>query len=434
MLKILISMPKMPDDASLGLLQGYALDVLPQGLSPLDALRQAPCDIMLLQNDLAMLGTIKSADPRVEVILLGAAGLDAVEAVRMGAYAVFDDTRISDAIVKCIARVDEQMQVRRETAALEQLLSSKYTFQGIVGRNPNMLEIFSFIRRIAPYYRSVTISGETGTGKERIARAIHDESPVAHHPFVAVNCGAIVRELIESELFGHVKGSFTGAVQDKIGLFEAAGEGTLFLDEIGTLPLEMQPHLLRVLQNGDFRRVGSNKMLRARCRIIAAANVNLHEEVKAGRFREDLYFRLTPLTIHLLPLRERADDIPLLIRYFLERISRKIGKRITGVSRPAQKALNGYHWPGNVRELENILERASILASESFIQLHDLPALESIGGHGHQTAGDLSLEGAIKTHVETVLKVCHGNRSRAARHLGISRRSLLRRLEKYATG
>ncbi|OGT19771.1 MAG: hypothetical protein A2V90_04340 [Gammaproteobacteria bacterium RBG_16_57_12] len=430
MLNILLATQSTINESRINTLEGARVTVLRAFESPVDIVKRAAVDIVLLEADIEMLRAVKSADPRIEVIMIGATAVDVVAAVREGAYAVFEPLDITTEVVHCLEQIGEQMLVRRETAALEQVLSSKYTFQGIVGRNPNMLEIFNFIRRIAPYFRSVTITGETGTGKERIARALHEESPVADQPFVALNCGGIVRELIESELFGHMKGAFTGALQDKMGLFEAAGQGTLFLDEIGTLPLAVQPHLLRVLQDGSFRRVGSTQPQTARCRIVAAANVDLQEEVKAGRFREDLYFRLAPLTIHLPPLRERKDDIPLLIRYFLERISAKIGKRIAGVSRPAQKALIAYHWPGNVRELENVIERASIMAGESFIQSQDLPPLAAANATASANPA-LSLEAAVKAHIEAVLSQCQGNRSRAAKRLGISRRSLIRKIDKY---
>ena len=431
MQKILLAFRKPTDEHAQRFIQEYDVDIMPTAQSVVEVQKKKVYDIILLEDNLAVLNAVKQSDPRVEVIQFDA-NTDPVEAVKAGAYAHFDHTTINDDVIQAIEQINSQMELRKETAALEQVLSSKYQFQGIVGKNPNMLELFNFIRRIAPYYRSVTIIGETGTGKERIARAIHQESPIASRPFVTLNCGSIVKELIESELFGHVKGAFTGAAQDKEGLFEAAADGTLFLDEIGTLPLTVQPHLLRVLQDGDFRRVGSNKTLKAQCRIVAATNVDLREEVREGRFREDLYFRLAPLEIKLPPLRERKDDIPLLLRYFIEQTSKKIGRRLTGISRPAQKLLNGHDWPGNVRELENVIERAAILATETFIQESDLPPFEGSSAHLPTSDAGLSLDDAIKLHIEAVLEECNGNRSHASKILGISRRSLLRKLEKYA--
>ncbi len=292
-----------------------------------------------------------------------------------------------------------------------------------------MLEIFSLIRRIAPYYKTVLISGETGTGKEVIANALHASSPWAKHPFLTCNCGGLVENLIESELFGHQKGAFTGADRDKAGLFEAAGEGTLVLDEIGELPLSFQSHLLRVLQNGEFRRVGSHQTSKARCRIIAATNRDLEQEVKEGRFREDLFFRITPLIIKVPPLRDRKDDIPLLYRVILDKFVRRTGKKVYGVSRPAQTVLMSYDWPGNVRDLENVLEQAGMLTAESFISIDDIPKHLKITTK--ETPMPMSLAGVEIKHIETTLRQFAGNRSKAATALQISRRALLRKIEKF---
>ena len=273
--------------------------------------------------------------------------------------------------------------------------------------------------------------GETGTGKEVIGKALHLLSPAATKPFIVCNCAGLVESLVESELFGHAKGSFTGAITDKIGLFEAAEEGAIFLDEIGELPLSMQPRLLRVLQSGEFRRVGSNKPLKAHCRVIAATNKDLAHEVKSGKFREDLYYRLTPLTILMPPLRDRKDEIPLLCRFFLERFNERTGKKVFGISRPAQAALLTYEWHGNVRELENILEQAAVMTTETFIRLEDLPIhLREIPAK--QVADIMLLDEVVKKHIEQVLRQCNGNRSRASKIMGISRRALLRKIEKYS--
>jgi two-component system response regulator HydG len=247
-----------------------------------------------------------------------------------------------------------------------------------------------------------------------------------------------VETLIESELFGHQKGSFTGAIKDKIGLFEAAREGTLFLDEIGDLPLSFQPHLLRVLQSGEFRPVGSHHVLQSRCKIIAATGKDLKGEIGSGRFREDLFYRLTPLTIHIPPLRERKDDIPLLSRFLLKKYNAETGKAIRGISRPAQHLLLSYDWPGNIRELENVINQAVILAEDSFIGPNHLPAYLRepaanlrVPASKRTTAGDDSLALVVKAHIEMVLEQCRGNKSRAAVRLGVSRRALFRKLEKY---
>ena len=250
-------------------------------------------------------------------------------------------------------------------------------------------------------------------------------------PFVACNCGGLVGNLIESELFGHKKGSFTGAVTDKRGLFEAAAGGTIFLDEIGDLPLSFQSHLLRVLQDGEYRPVGSTSPLRASCRVIAATNKNLLKAVQNGTFRDDLFYRLTPLTIDIPPLRERKDDIPLLCRHFLDAFVKRTGKQVNGLSMIVQSALMYYSWPGNVRELQSAVEQAAIVTDGSFVKLTDLPAsLQS--SHERPSADANTLDAVIKDHLQRVLVHCKGNRTRAAEILGLSRRALQRKLVRYA--
>ena len=244
------------------------------------------------------------------------------------------------------------------------------------------------------------------------------------------DCGSLVNTLIESELFGHRKGSFTGAIADRRGVFEAAGEGTIFLDEIGELPLQSQTSLLRVLQTGEFRRIGDQHASLAKCRFIAATNKNLQQEVKSGNFREDLFYRVTQFMIEIPPLRERKDDIPLLCRHFLERFSAGTGKKVLGISRHAQIMMMSYDWPGNVRELENTLERAAILTSESFIRPDDLPEhIRSVSSE--KVRHPVCLDDVVKKHIEETLVTCNGNRTRAAQMLGLTKRSLLRKLEKY---
>jgi transcriptional regulator with PAS, ATPase and Fis domain len=241
-----------------------------------------------------------------------------------------------------------------------------------------------------------------------------------------------VEGLIESELFGHRKGAFTGAISDHAGLFEAAGDGTVFLDEIGLLPFSSQPHLLRVLQSGEFRRVGSSQPSKAKCKVIAATNEDLANAVKKGTFREDLFYRITPLTIHLPPLRERKDDIPLLCRHFLGKFNKNTGKKVFGISRQAQSAMMSYNWPGNIRELENTIEQAAIMTTRSFIDLNDLPSTIAEAPRKSNLFSPLNLEDLVKHHIERVLSVTNGNRTQAARKLGISRRALQRKLDKFA--
>lgn len=433
MLKILLAI-EHPDQTLLTSLDGHRLDRISSEEIPSDLLSKGSYDLMVTDRPKEDLPRLKGCDPRVEIIVLGHQQEEALEAITLGATDFLTRPIDPGRMKEVIEKIEGIVEMRRETAQLEKLLSAKYLFAGIVGRNPQILEIISFIRRIAPYFRVVLITGETGTGKEVVARALHATSPMAKHPFAVYNCGAVVENLIETELFGHTKGSFTGAIRDKIGLFEAAGEGTLFLDEIGELPLSFQPHLLRVLHNGEYRKVGSHLPSRARCRIIAATNRTLEAEVTDGRFREDLYFRITPLVIRVPPLRERKDDLPLLCRALLNQFSQRTGKKVLGISRPAQAALMAYHWPGNIRELENVLEQAAILTTESFLRMQDLPPslIRPVPQQSHLLPR--TLQESEKLHIEAVLQQSKGNRSKTARLLGLSRRSLLRRMKKHGLG
>lgn len=429
MLKILLSLTDITNDL-MALLKPHNVETLKEGASLTGTVSDNSYKLIILDRGISILPSIRKADPRAEIILFGDSEVDAVEAVRMGASAFFELPVDLEKLERTIGDIEDLFEMRRETAELERLLNTKCTFAGVVGRNPGMLEIFSFIRRIAPYYKTVTIMGETGTGKEVIAKALHSLSPAPEGPFVVCNCSALVEGLIESELFGHARGAFTGAIRDKVGLFEAANKGTIFLDEIGELPLSFQPHLLRVLQDGEFRRVGSNQSLRATCRVIAVTNKDLAQEVKSGRFREDLYYRLTPLTIQVPPLAERKDDIPLICRFLLDKFTQRTGKRVSGISRPAQIALMSYNWPGNVRELENVIEQAAILTSESFIRLDDIPSYLRDAKHEGVPA-EASLDVIIKRHIEAALIQHDGNRTDTARALGISRRALSRKIQRY---
>jgi len=390
-------------------------------------------DLIILENSIDLIPAVTAADPRSEIFMVADNCIDVIEPLKMGATECFMRPIDGDRFQKALESVVAQVNLMNETDELERLLVEKYTYAGIVARNPQMLELFRFLRKIAPYYRAVTIAGETGTGKEAIARALHALSPLSRQPFIACNCGGLVENLVESEFFGHVKGAFTGANSDKTGVFEAAGEGVVFLDEIGDLPLSFQPHLLRVLQNGEFRKLGSAKPLKTSCKVISATNKDLPKEVREGRFREDLYFRLTPLSVHVPPLRDRKDDIPLLSRFILDKFQNNTGKKMIGISRPAQKALMSYDWPGNVRELENVIEQAAILASEPFVNLEHLNAIVRQRAAAEGTpASSRPLEEVVKRHIVAVLGECGGNRSRAAQALDISRRALIRKIEKYS--
>ncbi|MGC2061851.1 MAG: sigma-54 dependent transcriptional regulator [Thermodesulfovibrionales bacterium] len=408
----------------------HKVDILKDD-SLLKAAGRKSYDLILLEGEVEMLPSLKAADPYLEVIIFTHREEDVSELIKQGAYAYFSFPFDPERLKNTIDSIDDMVEMRRATSRLESQLTTNYTFfDGVVGKNPQMLDTFIFIKRIAPYYRTAIIMGETGTGKEVIAKALHSQSPVSTNPIIICDCGALVETLIGSELFGHKKGSFTGAVADKNGVFEAAGEGTIFLDEISELPLPSQTNLLRVLQTGEFKRVGDHRVLRAKCRFIAATNKNLQEEVKKGNFREDLFYRITQFMIEMPPLRERKDDIPLLCRYFLERFSNGTGKKVLGISRPAQIIMMSYDWPGNVRELENTLERAAILTTESFIRPVDLPEyLKKISTE--KSLNPLFLGDVIKKHIEETLISANGNKTEAAKMLGITKRSLLRKIEKY---
>jgi len=413
-----------------GQLARHEVHYLKDGENILVKLMEGTYDLVIIDGGMELVRDIVAIDPRVDIFLVGRNESEALEVIRHGASECFSLPVDAEKFTRSLAAVCEQVAIRDETDDLENQLVRKYTFAGVVARNPLMLDCFRFLRKIAPYFRTVTITGETGTGKEAVARALHSISPMAASPFVPCNCGGLVENLVESEFFGHVRGAFTGADADKKGLFEAAGDGILFLDEIGDLPLSFQPHLLRVLQTWEFRKIGSPKTLKASCRVVAATNKDLAREVKEGRFREDLYYRLTPLTLTVPPLRERKDDIPLLGRFIVQRFTERTGKNMYGISRPAQKALLSYDWPGNVRELENAVEHAAILASEPYLKPEHLP--HTVTASNARSGSPARLEDLIMEHITATLKSCGGNRSEAAKVLGISRRSLLRRLEKYS--
>jgi transcriptional regulator with PAS, ATPase and Fis domain len=295
-----------------------------------------------------------------------------------------------------------------------------------------MLEIFELIKRVADSDATVLITGESGTGKELIARAIHQHSHRAHKPFVAVNCTAIPENLIESELFGHERGAFTGAVQRRIGKFELAHSGTLFLDEIGNMRLDMQTKLLRALQEREIERVGGERTIKVDVRIVAATNADLRELVKARIFRDDLYYRLNVIPIYVPPLRERPADIPLLVHYFLDKYNRQFNRRVRGFSPTAMEALQAYHWPGNVRELENIVERLVVISKHEIIQLRELPLdlqsvqaplIEQLDEEGYDLRR--AVQQFEREYIRRVLEKTHWNQTAAARILGIHRNTLL---------
>ncbi len=346
----------------------------------------------------------------------------ALAAVARGASALLSKPLEASKVRQLISGLIAQAETRRHTQELDNELLEAYQFQGMVGRSPRILEVFSKVRRVAPLFQTVLITGPTGTGKELIAKALHNLSPRSREKFVVCNCSALTETLLESQLFGHVKGAFTGADHDQAGHFEYANRGTLFLDEIGELPLAAQAKLLRILQSQELQRVGSPVASTVDVHVIAATNRNVRELASEGQFRGDLFYRLSMIEIQLPPLEDRKEDLPLLQRHFLQHFSKKYGKRLNGISRRAQILLTRHSWPGNVRELENVIGNACMLAQDKIVSDLDLPEairLQMVGPD--RGAGIMTLEEVQFRHLEYVLKLVDGNKARAAEVLGVSR-------------
>ena len=358
-----------------------------------------------------------------------------IEFIKSGASDYLSKPLKKESIQPVLERIQKKRVLRTETFVLEKELGKKYFFQGIVGKSPYMLEVFSLIERVSKYDIPVLITGETGTGKELVARAIHNLSLRKNKKLVTCDCTAIPDTLFESELFGYMKGAFTGASNSKDGLFQEADAGTIFLDEIGEIPLTTQTKLLRIIQEQQFRPLGSTKNIKINVRVISASNRNLEEFIKQGNFREDLFHRINVIKIQLPALRERKEDIPLLHHYFLEKINQKLNKKVLGISQRAQKLLLNYSWPGNIRELENVMERAIMLCKKKFIDIDDFPEniKESTPAEigRPQTSQFLSLDEMEKNYIVEILKESNSNKQMASKLLGLSRQALYRKLKKY---
>jgi DNA-binding NtrC family response regulator len=397
-------------------------------------------DFRLPQEDgMKLIARAKSLPKPPICILMTAYGSEelAVEAMKQGADDYIAKGRLQiDELELRIARALRQQHLEVENVSLRQQLQSKFGLDNIVGESPAMREVFDIVRQVAPARTTVLLLGESGTGKELIAKALHQLSPRAQGPMVTVHCAALSPTLLESELFGHEKGAFTGAHERRIGRFEQAQGGTLFLDEIGEIDASVQVKLLRLLGERTFERVGSNKTQTADVRLIAATNKSLEEQIKAGKFREDLYFRLAVVQIVLPPLRERAADIPLLAKAFLKEFAAENDKNVNEFTPEALEALMNYAWPGNVRELRTAIEHALVLTRGEKIGLRDLPPALRAAVPGGDPARllaqpDLTVAQAEKQLIMRALKECAGNRTEAAKKLGLSRRTLHRKLRLY---
>ncbi len=384
-----------------------------------------------------LLQEVRRRDPEADLILITAHSSvkDAVAAIQAGAVDYLEKPVDCRRLHHTIQMIVERRRLRQRVRILELGGRDSTVFEGMVARSRRMLEVFSFIERIAEYPTTTLIMGESGTGKELVARAVHARSPLRDRPFVVCNCSVLAPGLIESELFGHVRGAFTGADRDQKGLFETANGGTIFLDEIGELPLGAQVKLLRVLENREIRRVGSPTSVPVEIRVVAATNRDLAKMVRNGEFREDLFYRLNVGVIELPPLRERLEDLELLCEHFLSQFARRFALDRSNVSPAAMALMRAYRWPGNVRELSNVLERACIMANGSDIQVEHLPADlrrdVDVADAPPVEPLDLSLEAAEREQIRRALDSAGGRRVAAARLLGLSRRTLYRKLDKY---
>jgi DNA-binding NtrC family response regulator len=397
-------------------------------------------DLRINRNEASrLLKKIKTFDALIDVVILGATSPeeDVAEWIGKGATDYLKESTPTAVLERSLEKIAKKRTLRKDTLLLEQKLEKKYSFQGIIGKSPYMLETFSLIQNIAQHFTSVLITGETGTGKELVARAIHRMSATKNRKFVVCDCVAIPENLFESELFGYTKGAFTGADLDKKGLFETADKGVIFLDEIGEIPVSVQAKLLRVLEHNQFRPLGSNETRSVSVRVLAATSKNLRQEIKTGTFREDLFHRLNKVEIFLHPLRQRTEDIPLLIKHFININSKDLSKVLKGISLEAQKLFQKYPWPGNVRELENVLESASILTKKDYIDIPDLPRYlrefyDSLDKIPHIEREELSTLGELeKDYIIHVMKLTENNLRKAAKILDISRTTLYSKLKKY---
>ncbi len=426
--------------------RGFVVEEASNGLDAIEMVRQDPFDVVITdlnmpgENGVAVLRAARAASPDTVVIMITAFGtIDvAVEAMRLGAR---DFITKPFKLAEIERKVDQYLEVHHEESAHPTKTWLHPSVQHMVGTSAQTKQLLKMIERIGPSRSAVLIVGPTGTGKELVARAIHDSSPRRDKPFVALNCAALAAGVLESELFGHEKGSFTGAHERRVGRFERAHTGTLFLDEVGEIDPQIQTKLLRVLQENEFERVGGTQPITVDVRIIAATNRDLSQAIHEGRFREDFYYRLNVFSLHIEPLRNRRDDIPALIDHFVHKFSLELGKNITGVDDDVMAFFLRYAWPGNVRELENLFERAAVLAEESVITLDELPQelLDVFDAAPAPSSVAAPERGSIIERTEQLecelirgaLERFHWNKTKAAEHLGLKRTTLQYKIKRY---
>lgn len=419
----------------------YAVDLACTGDEALEKIKSTEYDVILSDirmpkmSGMELLKAVRENSPQSKIMLMTAYGTieNAVEAMKLGAFDYVTKPFSADDIELRIKRAVEFKKLEWENRLLRSEVTGKYRFENIIGKSPQIRKVFEVVDSVADSRSSILITGESGTGKELIARAIHYNSPRKNQLFVPVNCAVLPENLMESELFGHEKGAFTGAIKQTRGRFELAHGGTLLLDEISEIPPSLQAKLLRVLQEREFERVGSAETIQVDVRIISTSNQNLPDLIQKGKFREDLYFRLNVIPINIAPLRERKEDIIPLAEYFLDKYNKENDRNIKGISEKVFQMFMEYHWPGNVRELENCIERAVVISKQEMLSPEDFPQelLFKIDVSSRELKVGQTIDDVEKTLILRTLQACAGNKTKAARTLGISVRTLRNKLKEY---